>query len=155
MSDYALATVCVNGHPLSGDDRISDNFCSVCGALTISDCPNCNRPIRGKVVKKGVLNLCEYIPPLYCYNCGDPFPWTLQAIQATSELIEEDERLDKLLKEKLTASLPDIVAETPKSSLATNRLKRAMVAAGKFTAEGLRQFVIDFGCEFVKTRLGF
>ena len=55
MSDYALATVCVNGHPLSGDDRISDNFCSVCGALTISDCPNCNRPIRGKVVKKEFL----------------------------------------------------------------------------------------------------
>ena len=62
--------------------------------------------------------------------------------------------LDRDLQEKLIASLPDIVTETPKTNLAIVRFKRVLAPAGKFTADSLRQFAIDFGCELAKNQLG-
>ena len=75
-------------------------------------------------------------------------------MEAITELVMEDEELQDTAKEALVASLPDVIAETPKTQLATVRVKKALLAAGKFTAEGLRQFAIDFGCEFLKSQLG-
>lgn len=72
-----------------------------------------------------------------------------------SEIIQEDSEIDPELQKSLTDSLPDLVSETPKTNLAIIRLKRGLLAVGKFTAEGLRQFVIDFGCELVKRQMNF
>ena len=41
----------------------------------------------------------------------------------------------------------NIMVETPKTTLAATRIKKALLTAGHFTADALRQFVIDFGCE--------
>lgn len=51
-------------------------------------------------------------------------------------------------------SLPDIISETPKTQIAVVRFKKALAKVGSFTADGLRQFVIDFGCELAKQQLG-
>lgn len=101
-----------------------------------------------------VIGTPKYERPAYCKKCGKPYPWTAAAIEATAELIEEEIELDELQREKLISSLPDIVAETPKTSVAVARTQKALLAAGKFTAEGIRQFAIDFGCEFAKKQLG-
>ena len=60
--------------------------------------------------------------------------------------MEEDSLTDSV-KNAMVESLPDIISETPKTNLATIRFKKGLSSAGKFTAEAIRQFVIDFGCE--------
>lgn len=48
--------------------------------------------------------------------------------------------------------LPDVVSETPKTQLAASRMKRAL-ALGGWLAEGLREFLVAFGCELVKAKV--
>ena len=154
-SRYHVAQICENGHCINAfyDDHSSENqaFCERCGARTIIECPSCHTKIRGY---KDIGLPYQYVVPAYCYQCGAPFPWTQSAIEAAAELIREDEQLAPENQTALVASLPDIITETPKSQLAAVHLKKALAAAGKFTADGLRQFAIDFGCELVKKQLG-
>lgn len=63
-------------------------------------------------------------------------------------------RLSEQLKASLVESLPDIVTETPATDLAIVRVKKCLATAGKFTADAVRQFVIDFGCELAIKSLG-
>ena len=55
--------------------------------------------------------------------------------------------------QKLIDILPDVITETPKTQLAAIRIRKTIATAGKFVAEGLRKFVIDFGCEVLKKQL--
>ena len=154
-SRYHVAQICENGHCISAlfDEHSSEGqaFCERCGARTIIECPSCHTKIRGY---EEIGLPYHYTVPSYCYKCGAPFPWTQSAIESAAELIREDEQLAPENQTALVASLPDIITETPKSQLAAVRLKKALAAAGKFTADGLRQFAIDFGCELVKKQLG-
>lgn len=70
-------------------------------------------------------------------------------------MIREDNELSEIERKNLEESLPDIISETPKTKLASIRIKKALLTAGEFTADALRQFVIDFGCELAKKSLGF
>ena len=155
MSDF-YAKICTNGHisvetlPLR-----TREFCETCGAEMMSNCPNCGSTIKewhyyGIVVgSKPKLN-----KPMYCKSCGKPYPWTQAALEATSLMIQEDSELSELERQTLESSLPDIMVETPKTKLATIRVKKALLKAGEFTAETIRQFAIDFGCELAKQQLG-
>ncbi len=154
MPAYDNATICINGHEISSRHKILNVFCDKCGAKTVTNCNHCGADIRGKENIPGVVNLIPYSPPSYCYHCGNPFPWTASALEVAKELIADDDMLDNDMKEKLSNSLPDVITETPKTNLAATRMKKAISVAGKFTAEGLRQFVIDFGCELIKSQLG-
>ena len=60
-------------------------------------------------------------------------------------MIRESE-MDDAAQEKLIESLPDMLAETPRTQLAAVRYKKA-AALGGFLAEGLRDFAVTFGCE--------
>lgn len=154
---YDVALICENGHEINSyfheyPEHNSD-FCPDCGARTIHKCPNCGRSIKGH--NNGMYGyVCTYKVPAFCEYCGTPFPWTKSAIDNTSLLIREEEELSDILKDSLVESLPDIMSETPKTSLAVVRIKRGLSCAGKFTADAIRQFVIDFGCEFAKKLLG-
>lgn len=154
---YDVAQICLNGHCITGAARTypSDrqNFCDKCGAATIMECPECHADIRGEYQADGLLNFAAFPVPAYCSNCGKPYPWTKSAIEAVAELIQEDEEMQEAAKEALVASLPDVITETPRTNLAATRVRKALLAAGRFTADGLRQFAIDFGCELVKQQL--
>ena len=69
-------------------------------------------------------------------------------------LIAEEEGFSEQQKASLVEVLPDVIVETPKTNLAVVRLKKGLASAGKFTADAIRQFAIDFGCEFAKKSLG-
>lgn len=158
MNHYFTAQICKNGDCIVASieewpEQCAD-YCPKCGAKTISACPSCNADIRGFYSEDGVASYRPYSVPAYCHHCGQPYPWTQSAIEAASELIQEEIMLDRDLREKLISSLPDIVSETPKTNLAIVRFKRFLASAGKFTADALRQFVIDFGCELAKDQLG-
>lgn len=159
MGYYHTAQICLNGHLISStidvDVDFNQNFCLRCGAKTIKNCPSCNSPIRGEyddefcVIIKG-----EFPVPSYCPDCGNPYPWTEQAINSAKMLIMEEDDLSEQSKYNLVESLPSLIVETPSTVLATTRTKKALSSVGKFTADALRQFVIDFGCELAKKSLG-
>ena len=157
MGYYLTGQVCLNGHPITDDvsSGLSQSFCSECGAKTITHCPNCKSPIHGKYEVPSVFDISfTYRPDAYCYNCGNPYPWTEAAIKNTILLIQEDEELSDSSKDSLVSSLPDVITETPGTNLAVVRMKKALKTAGKFTADALRQFAIDFGCELARKSLG-
>lgn len=154
---YDVALICKNGHIINSSFRRSpeynSDFCSRCGARTIHKCPNCGRDIKGDIIDDDFIYCSRYNVPSFCEYCGNPFPWTKSAIDNAAMLIREEESLSDDLKSSLVESLPDVISETPRTSLAIIRTKKCLASAGKFTAEGIRQFVIDFGCELAKKSL--
>ena len=155
MSDF-YAKVCLNGHPLVTTAPLnSEEYCEKCGSKMISKCPNCN-----SIIKQWHYNGFAYIGtpsfelPMYCKSCGNPYPWTEAALKATALMIQEDAELSELERKNLEEALPDIISETPKTKVASIRVKKALLSAGQFTAEAVREFVIDFGCELAKKSIG-
>lgn len=148
--NYYPAHICDNGHPVSTSaPTCDDRYCSICGAAVISSCPDCHTMIRGH--RYGASGY--YIIPAYCTACGKPFPWTDKAIQSAIALLAEDENITEDECNRLIEVLPDAISETPKTQLAAVRFKKALKYVGTFTAEGIRQFLIEFGCELMKNRL--
>lgn len=121
----------------------------------ITNCPHCNALIRGELYDDDIAIIGpQPVVDSYCTNCGNPYPWTESALESTALLIQEEEELSEQLKASLVESLPDIITETPRTNLAVVRVKKCLASAGKFTADAVRQFAIDFGCELVKKSLG-
>ena len=159
MTYFLTAQICLNGHMITSSTELSpelkQDYCSKCGAKTITKCPCCNAPIRGKLHDDEAIIIAPH-PRVdsYCTNCGKPYPWTKTALESTALLIQEEEELSEQLKASLVESLPDVITETPRTNLAFVRVKKCLANAGKFTADAVRQFAIDFGCELVKKSLG-
>lgn len=149
---YFTAFICKNGHEISSTTySCNDKFCTKCGSPIISKCPNCNTTIRG-CYDSQFEYLVDYDVPAYCPACGKPYPWTAAAIEATMYMIQESD-IQNTDQEKLIESLPDMIAETPKTQLAAVRYKKA-AAVGGFIAEGLRDFAVNFACESFKHAVG-
>lgn len=153
-----MAAICTNGHincdSLGDEYNSADKFCPECGAPVIMQCPHCNSFIRGAyIVNFDCLDTLDK-PDAYCFNCGEAYPWTDAALKNAILVLQEEADLSPELKESTSASLPDIITETPGTNLAIIRLKKCLSSAGKFTSDALRQFVIDFGCELAKRSLG-
>ena len=155
MGYYSVGQVCLNGHAITGDasSEFAHDFCSECGSPTICKCQHCDAPIHGDHHEEGILFYPPYAPDAYCYKCGKPYPWTEKAINSMAACIYEDETLSQELAEKLVESLPDITAETPATNLAVLRYGKVLRSVGKLTADSIRQFVIEFGCELAKQSL--
>lgn len=47
-----------------------------------------------------------------------------------------------------------IIKEWHYNGFASIRVKKALLSTGQFTAEAVREFVIDFGCELAKKSIG-
>lgn len=159
MGHYHIAQICLNGDCISDridvNKELSQKYCKKCGAKTITACPNCNTPIRGEYDVEGITVIgYEYDVPAFCCECGTPYPWTKSALDSAELLISEDDVLTSDIKNKVIESLPDIIAETPRTQLAASRFKRALISAGKFTVDGMRQFAIEFGCELALKIIG-
>lgn len=152
MAHYP-AFICENGHVIKSlSDSCTDKFCTICGARVIFKCPNCNIVIRGRS-RDTYGFVTEYTAPAYCKDCGKPYPWTRNAIEATVLMLEEETNLAHDERQKIIDILPDVITETPRTQLAAVRIRKAIASAGSFVAEGLRQFAIDFGCELLKKQL--
>lgn len=92
--------------------------------------------------------------PAYCRHCGKPYPWTREAIAKVEQTISTAEDLNAEQQSELIESIPDIIAETPGTPLATVRFKKVLSSVGKVTAEALAKTLLDVACSFVKSSLG-
>ena len=88
--------VCLNGHVINEGFRKNPEFnkdhCDSCGAKTIINCPNCDKPIPGNLQDTGVVFISGFKSPApnCCEYCGEKFPWTHKA--EAKQLKEEAEK---------------------------------------------------------------
>lgn len=164
---YCLAKICKNGHVISSEiesnNQYSEKFCSECGSETIMSCQHCNEGIRGSyyvptrswVNNTTVKSFSEYKLPNFCYHCGKPFPWTESRLQSARELTDELDSLDRNDKDRLKASLDDLVRDTPQTTLAATRFKNIMLKVGKETAGVFKSILINVLSEAAKKSIGW
>lgn len=152
-SGYDTAQICTNGHCITASlvnhSEFGQQFCSKCGAATISNCPDCNVPIRGHYWG-GVMNLTSYLVPSFCHNCGKPYPWTQATLKSAQELSDELENLTEDEREQLKKSLDDIVKDTPQTAVAATRFKKLAAKAGQNAAGMFKEILVNIISESAK-----
>jgi hypothetical protein len=151
---YDTAQVCLNGHLINNcakSQPISNKkHCPTCGAATITDCPTCSAPIKGYHHIPGVVYVGSSEPDKYCDNCGASYPWTEARVKAAQDLASELDNLSAEEKANLQKSLPDIVRDSPQTSVAATRFKKLAAKAGTKSAELIWDLVKDLASETAK-----
>ena len=160
MSDsyYDVAQICTNGHVINRNadsvPQSNQKYCTECGASTIMACPSCGAAIRGQYYVPGIVVVGRhYCRPAYCYNCGQPYPWTTSSLDAANELADELESLTLEEREQLKNSFPDLLRNTPKSAVAEIRFKKIIKKVGSDAYDGLKTILVDVVSETVKKSL--
>jgi hypothetical protein len=150
---YKTALICFNGHIINGnmEDHPKDNqnFCSECGAKTINSCQQCGTKIRGDQDYGFEYYMLQFVPN-YCGGCGTAFPWLEEKLKAAKELADEMEELTAEEREKLKASIDDLIIDGPRTELAAARFKKIIAKVGNELANGMRNIVIDIVSETAK-----
>lgn len=145
---YLSACICLNGHVLSADGsmelrypegRKGDEWCPTCGKRCITHCKHCNAPIRGKETVRNE----KYVPPSFCYNCSQPYPWMENTLATARALLDNDDKLTPDDREKLFDLLQYVVSD-PMSPLTPAKKKLIEIKLAKSAAAATREALIDF-----------
>jgi hypothetical protein len=148
---YYKAHICRNGHVISAysESMASDEkFCSQCGAEVISNCENCSTSIRGDIYDS--MSFSSFKAPSFCFNCGNPFPWTKQAEEAANELIEFANTLNQQEKDEWKQTIPLIIKDSPRRDVAIIKFKTYATKAGNEIGKAVRDIVVGIVSEVVK-----
>ena len=158
MGYYDVAQICLNGHVIT--DRITrspelgQKFCNNCGEPTITECPNCKSQINGYYHVEGhFISSYDMLAPHYCYECGKPYTWTERKLLAAWELADELDELTDEDKEKLKSNLEDITRDSPKTDVATTRLKKILSKLGQESFSVVKSILIEIATEAAKKSL--
>ncbi|MCH8034980.1 MAG: DUF2321 domain-containing protein [Bacteroidetes bacterium] len=152
---YDIAQICLNRHIINKTyesiPKYSKEYCDRCGEKTINQCPNCKKSIRG-FLWPGIATFehQEYVLPLYCDACGDPFPWIETKINAAMELSKEAEILSEVESIELKESIHNIITDSPKTQLGAIKFKKIMIKLGRETATAVRDIIVDIASETAK-----
>lgn len=151
---YNVACICLNGHVISQfaatQPEHSTKFCSTCGDVTIKACRHCATSIRGHYSVPGVVGFYDYHRPSFCFNCGQPYPWTERAIVAATELISEESNLAGDDSAKLAETVKSLTIDSAQTPVAASRLKKTLSTLGKATAEGVKSILVNVITESAK-----
>ena len=151
---YDVAQICLNGHVINWTSaalpQSNKKFCDKCGARTISTCESCGKDIRGAYLDGWDNTIHGHHPAAFCHECGQAYPWTDAALTAARELSDELENLSEEERKVVKASVDDIVADTPRTTLAATRFKRLVSKAGKESLAAFRTLLVDIASETAK-----
>ena len=154
---YDVAQICLNGHIINDSvkkyPRHNKKFCDKCGATTITNCPNCNTEIQGEYHVEGFIGISHYTAPAFCSNCGKPYPWIEDKIQAAHDLTQELENISEDEKGILAQSINEIVKDSPRTSLAATRFKKILSKTNKPIVDAFRNILVDIISETAKKLL--
>ena len=149
---YDVMQVCLNGHRINASahsmPQFNSDYCAKCGAKTITECPRCATPIRGRYHNPGVLSVAQKPPPNNCHQCGSAFPWRIAEIAAVVEVLQMN------LEDEDAAKVPELVqqvaTETPSTQVASLRLKNLLGKMGKAAYDISVKVVSDVASETAK-----
>ncbi|MDR3595147.1 DUF2321 domain-containing protein [Clostridium sp.] len=155
MGYYETAQICENGHVITVcyPTDSGENYCHSCGSKTMTTCPSCDAQIRGKYQSDGAISITtkkNFPTPSFCYNCGDPYPWTKSALEATSELLQLESTLSAEELSYLNENMASILVDTPKTTVVATKLKIALGKAGSTAASAIKDILVDIASETAK-----
>ena len=147
MGTYDTAQVCRNGHAINDragrSPQHNQPFCDKCGAPTLTACESCQTPIRGDYISDVVFGGgFAYVPPAYCLNCGQPYPWMGAALDAARDLADELDGLSAEERESLKGTLDDLVRDSARTPVASLRFKKLVAKTGKEGAGMLKDVLV-------------
>lgn len=152
---YTQAAICKNGHVATANaSSYTDSFCKECGSEIIKSCPNCGESIQGNYYEEFFWTCGSYVPPLYCHNCGQPYPWTTARIEAAKMLIEDMDELSDEEKKKMSESIDKIITDTPYTEASANRIKKYLLKIGRESASAIRDILVNIASESAKKYFG-
>jgi hypothetical protein len=109
--------------------------------------------IRGHYHVSGVFSLSKTPVPKHCIKCGGAYPWQEAAIQNLAEVLREGGLSEEDVA-KAESSLPDVIADTPKTEGASLRLKRLLGTLGKPAYDIAVKVISDIASETAKKTMG-
>ena len=151
---HEVAQVCLSGHTVNenadGNPEFSKDFCTKCGAATITACPGCGSSIPGWWHLGGYITVDGNYVSAFCHRCGKPYPWTEAKLEAAKEFADMMEGLSDEEREKLKQSLPDLIADTPRTALAATRWKTYLAKTAQVVADGFKEVMYSVAVEAAK-----
>ncbi|EHK2400422.1 DUF2321 domain-containing protein [Clostridium perfringens] len=155
MGYYDTAQVCINGHVITnraeGSPNLKKDFCTKCGAKTITNCPSCNAKINGKYIVPGALSVStNFTADAFCYNCGKPYPWTEEKLNSANELLALEDSLSQDELDYFKENLNSVLVDTPKTKVVATKLKLAIAKTSSAVGSALRDIVVDIASETAK-----
>ncbi len=143
---YDVAQICITGHVVNDAARASpehnQKFCIRCGAETMEVCRGCNAPIRGRYHNVRVLMLTTPAP-IFCHECGKPYPWTECRLRDADELADIVEGLEDAERNSLKSCFPDLIRDTPKATAAAVTMTKLCKKSGEVAVLGFKQIFVD------------
>ena len=97
----------------------------------------------------GTLNYTDLPLPIFCPDCGEPYPWTVVKLKEAQEFSDELDNLSLKEREILKKSIDDIIRDR-NTTVSANRYKRYAAKAGKSAADGLWFIIRDLVSETAK-----
>jgi hypothetical protein len=127
--------------------RDPGGFCSDCGAPIIREYPTCKTAIRGYYNVPGFIGGAAYEPPAFCFQCGNPFPWTADKVSAAKELADELDGISADDLSKLKSAIDDVTSGGPRGELGAVRIKKMVGKAGGAVDNALWKITVDIASE--------
>lgn len=91
--------------------------------------------------------------PKYCPECGSPYPWTQSILDNALELLSLDVDLDDDTKNTIREAIPNLIVETPSTTISVQKYKMAIEHASQIVKDGLYNLLKDVVSEGIKTLL--
>ncbi len=158
-----VALICENGHVLVTSigefpGRPLKKRCDQCGRLGITECPQCKYPITGyrseEYINQNFPQPKTWTKPMYCTECGEPYPWLGEMLEAANELADELTDLNDSQRAELKRLFPDLIADTPRTTVAIVKFRRiADVVKGPIKDELIKS-TVRMAVDYAKEKLG-
>jgi hypothetical protein len=159
IGTYDTAQVCRRGHVINNSaHRYSAHnrrFCPKCGQPTMMACEHCHTGIQGEY-HGNVISLGGEEPtaPAYCHNCGKPYPWTAERLEAAQALAAELENLDDGDRIAINATIEELAVDSARTPVAVLRFKKIIAKAKGPARELLLDAIAKIAVESAKAGLG-
>ena len=155
---HTTAAICLRGHVVTADIETFagavTKFCSKCGAEVVANCKECGAPIHGHFVPPGVPGVGGVLrTPAHCHECGKPYPWTAEKIEAAKSLADELENLSVEDRAALKTAIDDVASGGARAEAGAARLKRMLGKATTTAGKALYKIVVDVASEATKKML--
>ena len=156
--NYDVQQVCENGHKITGcynirpEDR--QEFCKQCGSKTINACPNCDKEIQGDLIDqdwtRSLVPVRRAFVPLYCQDCGEPYPWTQKKITTAIQILAEFGNLDEEENKTIKQDIENIAKNVPEAELSARRIKRIWKKCSRAGYEVIMEFASRTAAKILK-----
>ena len=106
--------------------------------------------IRGHYYSPGSLSGSVTPVRAYCHECGSPYPWTKDQLDAAHELIADLEELSEEEREELKSTIDELSKEGPKTEMAARRWKKLLPKVAETGGKALERIATKLISEGVK-----